>query len=425
MKYQEFHFKDYSFEPSTGVLSLTYGYDNALTFTETFKFAFALSDYDPAVLDRACQLVFFMCGVSYYKAYLAPKIIIDKGELDQTAAEFFAKTYQNGLGEFFYVNKLDPHTKVPFAATTTSPEAPLTATGKGLLLGVGGGKDSLVTIEQLRSVPDAATWSVNHRSQLEPLVEVIGLPHYWVERTWDLQLQELNKADAYNGHIPISAIFACVGTVTAILSGHQDVVVSNENSANEPTLHYQGVDINHQYSKSLAFEQDFQALLKHNFGDSLRYYSFLRPLSEVYIAELFAKTGFEKYKSVFSSCNRAFTHDSHHIFWCCHCPKCAFTFLAFTPFIEQAELEQLFGKNLLLDPELEPTYRQLLGIEGDKPLECVGEVKESRAAMHLAQKTYPELAKYQFELPDDYDYRALASHSMPADMYELLQKALL
>ncbi len=55
-------------------------------------------------------------------------------------------------------------------------------------------------------------------------------------------------------------------------------------------------------------------------------------------------------------------------------------------------------------------------VEGDKPLECVGEIKESRAAMRLAQQQYPELAKYKFELPDDYDYRALMGDEMPPDI---------
>jgi hypothetical protein len=98
----------------------------------------------------------------------------------------------------------------------------------------------------------------------------------------------------------------------------------------------------------------------------------------------------------------------------------------FSTFIPEGQLKSLWGgKNLLLDPELEPLYRQLLGIEGGKPLDCVGEIKESRSAMALAQRVYPQLAEtYQFELPDDYDYRYIASHHMPADMYAYLTAGL-
>jgi hypothetical protein len=199
--------------------------------------------------------------------------------------------------------------------------------------------------------------------------------------------------------------------------------MSNEQSANEPTLHYRGVAINHQYSKSQEFERDYQQYLKHTLGDQNRYYSLLRPFSEIRIGELFAKNGFEKYKDVFSSCNRAFVHGSDHMSWCGECSKCAFVFLALTPFVERQKLEQLWGgKNLLLDPALEPTYRKLLGIEGDKPLDCVGDVKESRSAMREAFKIYPELAeKYHFDIPEDYDFRAEAVHEMPADVSPLLK----
>jgi hypothetical protein len=119
-------------------------------------------------------------------------------------------------------------------------------------------------------------------------------------------------------------------------------------------------------------------------------------------------------------------HSSDHIFWDGTCPKCAFVFLALTPFVAREVLESLFsGKNLLLEPNLEGTYKELLGIEGDKPLECVGEIKESRTAMQLAQKKYPELSKYQFDVPNDYDYRALFSHDIPKEIYDLIVPALL
>lgn len=425
--YQQFIFDDYQFDPGTKTLSLHYRFDEALRFTETYHFDFAVAAYDERLLDRACQSLFFMAGVSYYKAYLAPSIGISKGTLDDAGAAFFAKTYQRGLGEFFYVNQLDPRMPITFP-TTTRQLAPIgSPTAQGMLVGIGGGKDSLVSVELLRSrVDNLATWSVGHRPQLTPLVQRISLPHYWVERSWDRSLLDLKTKNALNGHIPISAILACVGVIVAILSGRRDVVVSNEQSANDPTLVYNGVAINHQYSKSQEFEADFQAYLVHSLGESVRYYSFLRPLSELRIAELFTRLGFSKYHDVFSSCNRAFVHSSNHLFWDGSCPKCAFVFLALTPFVPREQLEALFdGKNLLTTAALEPTYRQLLGIAGDKPLECVGEVKESRAAMRLSTRWYPELAKrYQFTLPENYDYTSLGSQAMPTDIYQLFSRSL-
>jgi hypothetical protein len=423
-KYQQFVFRNYGFDSTSRTLTLGYGYDDELTFQETFTFDFDYVAYDQATLDRALQQLFFVAGISYYKAFLAPDIRIDAGQIDENLATFLGTTYQRGLGEFYYVNRLDPQSKITFPVTVSETLNKLSVGGEGLLSGIGGGKDSLVSIEILRDQPGITTWSLNHRKQLQPLVDRIGLPHLWVDRAWDKQLLSLNEQGAYNGHIPISAIFACVGTIVSILSGKRDNIVSNEQSANEPTLSYQDVSINHQYSKSQEFERNYQELLRASFGDSIRYYSLLRPLSELRIAELFAQNGFEMYHDVFSSCNRAFTHDSPGLFWDGKCPKCAFVFLALTPFVEREKLEALFGKNLLLDEELEPTYRQLLGIEGDKPLECVGEVRESRAAMRLAQVTYPELSRYEFELPEEYDFRLLQSHEMPEDIWKIVEPKL-
>jgi len=428
--YSSFIFKDYSFDEGSKTLKMHYGIDDAFSFTETYKFDFEFAkNINPELLERALTSLFYVAGVSYYKTFV-PKNIVpsSKHPIDQPMAEFLSRTYRKGLGEFFYVNKIDPKTPVLFPANATKNFAPIrnSSTG-GKLVGLGGGKDSLVTVEMLKNQnEDFATWSVGHKSQLEPLVNKIGKPHFYVEREWDQQLLSIENHGAMNGHVPISAVFACVGFAVAVLSGRQDVIVSNEQSANEPTLQYQGTDINHQYSKSQIFEQDFQNFLQHVAGDGVRYYSFLRSLSELRIAEIFAQTGFETYKDVFSSCNRAYTHDQNHMFWCGECSKCAFVFLALTPFVERAKLESLWhGKNLLLDSSLQNTYKKLLGIEGEKPLDCVGEIKESRAAMKLAEEIYPELKqKYVFELPDDYDYKKVFSNEMPPEIQKIFTAAL-
>jgi len=424
MKYQHFIFKDYKFDPGSKQLRLHYSLDDQLNFEEVYGFEFDFADYDEATLERAIQTLFFLAGVSYYKTFVPPEIIVEQGQLDESAAAFYSQTYQKGLGEFWYVNQLDPNTPVIFPSNVDQLQ-PVAHRGEAMLVGIGGGKDSLVTTELLRD-QDIATWSLNHRSQLEPLVEKLGTKHYFVSRQWDPQLKTLNEQGAYNGHVPISAILAAVGTIVAILTGRRDVVVSNEQSANEDSLVYKGLPINHQYSKSQVFERDYQTFLGHNFGETTRYYSFLRPLSEVMIAEIFAHLGFEKYKSLFSSCNRAYVLESNHMSWCGVCPKCAFTFLILTPFVKRADLESIWqGKNLLLDPSLSPIYRQLLGIESEKPLDCVGEVKESRSAMRLAQKIYPELQQvYTFDIPADYDYRTLGGHEMPSEIYDLFNKAI-
>lgn len=425
MKFKQFIFKDYSFSESSKTLTLVYSLDNELDFKEIYTFDFDYTNYDKAQLDRAIQNLFFMAGVSYYKAYLPPEIVIEKGELDKELASFFSKTYEKGLGEFFYLNKLDPNTKVHFPVNSDGIKEIKAEDRNGMLIGIGGGKDSLVVTEALRdNYQPIHTWSLNHKSQLAPLINKVGLSHYSVRREIDKTLLVLNDQGAYNGHVPLSAILACVGTVLAVLSGNRDIVVGNEQTANEPNLTVSGVDINHQYSKSQEFERDYQYLLSKLFGDSIRYYSFLRPLSELRIAEIFSSLALDKYIDSFVSCNRAYTLSESHMAWCGECPKCVFLFLILTPFVERSKLESIWGgKNLLLDNHLKKTVRELLGISGNKPFECVGEIKESRAAMNMSFKVYPELKKeYQFYLPDDYNYMALGTDEMPSDIKPLFSK---
>ena len=427
MIYQKFIFEDYRFDEESHLLELKYSLDDQHHFIETYRFDFDFVDYDKELLDRAISNLFLIAGVSYFKIYPFAEIVIKKGLVDEQTSQFLSKTYKKGLGEFFYVNSIDPSTvNIQFPITCSFiPSIENTVVGNTKLIGIGGGKDSLVTTELLRqSEYSLAVFSVNHKPKLQPLIDRIGLPFFYVERNWDKQLIEINQNGGLNGHIPISAILAATGSLIAVLSGNSDVLVSNENSANEPTLNYKGVDINHQYSKSLEFEIDWQNQLRITLGNNVNYYSALRPFSEIAIAEIFSKIGYEKYKDVFSSCNHAFTHYSDKLFWDGKCSKCAFVFLALTPFIEQSKLENLFeGKNLLLDKSLNDTYRQLLGIEGYKPLECVGEIKESRTAMKMSSNIYPLLSElYDFELPQNYNYKLLHNHSMPQNIHETILK---
>ena len=119
------------------------------------------ADFDAAkaaAVDAAVRLLHLVAGVSYYKAAAPSVVECADGPLDAATAAFIASVYENGLGEFAYRNGLDlrGHLRWPTGGTAR-PVAPALgleapgAFGRRALVAIGGGKDSLVSIEALRA----------------------------------------------------------------------------------------------------------------------------------------------------------------------------------------------------------------------------------------------------------------------------------
>jgi hypothetical protein len=183
----------------------------------------------------------------------------------------------------------------------------------------------------------------------------------------------------------VTAIVSLVAVAQAVVLGADEVVFSNERSADAPSFWAHGLPVNHQYSKGLAAERRLLAALR-GATPEMAYYSLLRPLSELRIASVFARL--DAYLPVFTSCNAAFRLDEGRRVerWCGHCPKCRFVFLALAPFLPRERLEAIFGADLLDDEAQLEGFRELLGLTGFKPFECVGEIEESQVALVLAAR---------------------------------------
>lgn len=385
-----FLFERYAFDAPTGVLQLHYRYENGAAFEEQIVFppsSRPLSATDLQALDAAFRLIFLLAGVSYYKAYVPEHLRCTAFVLDKATAAFIEKVYRHGLGEFSYKNKLDLSDRIHVAYdNTSSPDAVTLDLPHHLLIPVGGGKDSIVTLECLKqSGPPLTLFGLGGTAGLatpiQATITTSGLPSLAIVRTLSPNLIELNKTGAYNGHIPITAILSALAIASAILYGMDTVVLSNEHSASAPNLRFHDLEVNHQYSKSFAFEQDFAGYVKEHISPQLHYFSFLRPLTEAAITRRFA--AHEKYFDIFRSCNTAFRQDHtlRNKKWCCDCPKCRFVFLALAPFLAPEKLTAIFGKNMLDDKTQQKGFAELCGLEAFKPFECVGEVEESALLM--------------------------------------------
>jgi hypothetical protein len=387
---QTFRFVSAIYDEQSQRAYLGYAFDHQHHFTEIIHFAKAplLNAQAKSALQAVLKQLHLVAGISYYKAALPPKIQIETGAISQDNALFLQDLYQQGLGEFAYCNQRDLTDYIHFPCQadlkTVAIDYPLP---QQTVVPVGGGKDSVVSIELLKQAGQKP-WllAVGQSPVIQNVMAVAQLPTILLQRQLSPQLFELNQQGAYNGHVPISAILAYIMAAAAIVYGFDTVVMSNERSANVGNVWWQQQSINHQYSKSLAFEHAVQMQFAQLLP-SLRYFSLLRPLSELHIAALFAR--FPAYHAVFSSCNRNFAVQKKHNLqglWCLACPKCRFVFLALAPWLPPDKLLAIFGRNLLADDQQKQGFAELLGLSGHKPFECVGEIEESQAALFLLSR---------------------------------------
>ena len=401
---QAFRFVRCDFAADTGEARLVYAFDDGPELVETIRFPGAPFVLDAApiqAVQQALRLLHLIAGVSYYKAAVPPRIRIESYAIDADTAALLTEIYENGLGEFAYRNGLSLRGKISFphdapsvppesavmgAALAAMTSAKTLAGSVGLrhhaLVAIGGGKDSLVSIEALRKagVQQTVTW-IGSSPLIKACAERTGLPMLNIGRSLAPALFEMNKQGALNGHIPVTAVNSAILVLAALLNDADQVVFSNERSASYGSLIPGTGEVNHQWSKGWDFERDFARYLRQHVAKDMRYFSLLRPFSELAVARQFARI--DHYDAYFSSCNRNF-----HILgerpvqrWCGACPKCHFVFLALAPFMPKPRLMTIFGRNLLDEPEQANGFDALLEYLDHKPFECVGEGRESRAAM--------------------------------------------
>lgn len=394
--FQAFRFVSHELDEH-GRVVLRYALDEQVAFVETFELPVSgpLSPADREAVAGLVSLLHWVAGVSYFKTAAPPAVRCDSGAPPPAAAALLEALYSQGLGEFAYVNGLTKLPRPRFAADgmppssagrvgASSPPGDREKPGAGrALVPVGGGKDSAVAIETMRHAGRELTlFSVGDPPAIARAAAAAELPRLIARRQLDPQLAALNQAGALNGHVPITAIVTCVALLTAALSGIDTVTMANERSASSGNLAWDGVEINHQFSKSLQAERLLQAAVAE-LAPGIEVFSILRPASELAIARAFAQM--DRYHEAFTSCNAVFRLDPslRASSWCCDCPKCRFVFLVLAPFSEPEHLRQVFGRDLLEDDAQFEGFALLTATGGDKPFECVGEEQESLAAIRM------------------------------------------
>ena len=392
-QYSTFIFDSYEFEPKEGKISLNYTLDSDISFTETLSIPpDNIKNTSSKALDTALQTLHLIGGISYFKTCCPKRIEVKSANLNKEQAKFWNTVYTSGLGEFFYRNEMDPAGNINFPNISDIEEkdtvgSEFSNVDSRVLVPIGGGKDSIVTIEKLReSGSDITLLRMGGHALIDEMVKVIDLPCITVKRSLSANLFTLNEEGALNGHIPITAYLSALCVVLSEIYGFDKIAMSNEVSANEGNLEYHGMLINHQWSKSEEFEQLFRKYIHEFIDPNLNYYSHLKKMNELEIVKEFST--YPQYFTHFTSCNKNWkiAGESLDGRWCGDCPKCAFVFSLFAAFLSEADLEKIFGKNLYKDEALIPLYKQLLGLEGFKPFECVGTPEETKEAFEKAHQ---------------------------------------
>jgi hypothetical protein len=401
VQFDVMRFPSYAFDPQTGVATFDYVLDGPSpeSFTETITLPVPASATEtPDALYRVLDLLHVVAGVSYFKVG-APRRIVAPKPVPAEAAAFFTAVYTKGMAEYAYRNQLpyvlEAEVEVPAGAVNA---ASLDNSGGRPLSAVGGGKDSIVTLEILRAAGlDPVPFSVNPNPVIKNVNAASGLDALAARRQLDPHLFELNKAGALNGHIPVTAINSLIAIATAVWHGLGPVVMSNERSASDPNLIWNGHEVNHQWSKGIEAEGLLRAAVTAHAGLTEPYFSLLRSLSELHIAQLYARH--DRYDDVVTSCNKAFKLHDPTARWCGDCPKCRFVFLAMAPAMDRARLTHIFGHDLFADTAQIPGFLELLGIDAHKPFECVGEVEESLVALASLDDDAPVLVALREAVP--------------------------
>jgi len=392
-----FVFGDYHLlEDLTGV-DFSYRIDRgseSLPFVERISFPSTLKN--PALqtdssFHEPLHGVHIALGISYWKTYCPKEIIFSTYSISPDQAHFWDNVYTKGLGEFFYRNQIDFRNLIHFPSDSSQIVVPKKLTqNTEYLLGVGGGKDSLVSAELLKKNNIPFKGFVVETQKPYPLIDEVlntmGVSAIRIKRTIDPRLFHINsREDSFNGHIPISLIYAFLGSLSSVWLGYNGLIVSNERSANEGNREYLGVQINHQWSKSFEFESMMQGYIESIWSSGLIYFSLIRPLSEYLVAKFFSQ--YHQYFEVFSSCNRNFSITQlAEKRWCGNCPKCAFVFLLLAVHLKRDEVIRIIGSNLLDRADLIPLYQKLMGLTGAKPFECVGTYDEVNFALYQIDK---------------------------------------
>lgn len=380
-KYKEFIYDKYTIEKIEDSLKIIYFFEipGLTKFTPTLSIP-NKDITNPSIDENILNDLVFNIGmvelISYWKTCMPYNIKVNAGYLDNDDINFYKKLYYNGLGEFRYTNNIDISYEdfCDIKSYGSKLEFNKNYESKGNLVTIGGGKDSVVALNLVKNMDNKAFILSPKKVQIDCALKA-NIEYLSMHRMLDQNMIDLNKEGYLNGHTPFSALLSFITYLMAYLNNRKYIILSNESSANEANV--KGTNINHQYSKSYEYECDFNNYVERRYNLDIHYFSLLRPLYEIEIASIFSRC--KEYHQIFKSCNKGSKNEPW--VWCCNCSKCLFVYIMLSPFLNDDELINIFGEDLLNKEDLKETFKDLIGITDNKPFDCVGTYEEVNFAI--------------------------------------------
>lgn len=436
LRASSFTFGTYKVDPTRSMITFTYRVEFQSGRVKTFTDRLMFKDVVPeswdkvpkAVLEPTLQALLLMIGINYWCVFPTSNIRIDGFALTRAQARFWDSMYLNGLGEFFYDMQMDFHDLIafPFDALATEPTPARFERPERALLLNGAGKDSILSAEMLKYAGTPFDFFTFAPTPAHMRIAAIAgarldsakrAKTISVNRRRDRWVSAMVSLFGMSGAYPSVSTFTFIATLLAELLGHNRIIFSNERSADFGNLTYLGLLVNHQWCKSSEAEKLVNDYIQRYITPDISTRSLLREYSELEIVRRFVR--YEQYLHHVTSCNGYFYISrpvqllSRTSYWCKRCPKCVFLFACFTAFLPKKEVISIFGADLYTKKRLLPLFRQILGIEGFKPLDCVGEPEEMILAMHLASRRNeyagePAIELFEKHFPPSYGFDAIA-----------------
>ena len=158
--YPEFIYKSFELSETDETVNIKYNFEitDLAEFSPQWKIK--KSNPKPVTLDPVLRKLAFSLGmvelVSYWKITCSPTVKVLCGNLCKEQKDWWKTQYFNGLGEFFYRNNIttdfDSFMKIESGCEKTPVSEDNKKNLEGCLIPVGGGKDSIVTLNILKNM---------------------------------------------------------------------------------------------------------------------------------------------------------------------------------------------------------------------------------------------------------------------------------